>query len=217
MDVGQAARIRYSAMLGIDTPLPAASYLRALDATGLGVRVLSLLGGMVDLKQLNAHAVAPWAHVGLFTAPVAERYVNIVAAPPGLMLGDAMRAVDMRVPFGKTSHPNPHPIADKNEVVYTPQTALAGRYTVGVPNVAITCAPTADAELAPHERAALAQYSAVITHTQEHAIALEKAGVPVALLHPGRDDAARTLRVLLEQLLERHPITGDGLGSFPNF
>jgi hypothetical protein len=93
----------------------------ALRQAGLDLRVLSI--GPAFL------AYPPWRdHYELFQTELAERYVNIVCAPPGLFLGNPMRA----------SEQHDRSKIQTTDRIYQPPTALSGLFTVGVPNIAIT-------------------------------------------------------------------------------
>jgi hypothetical protein len=130
------------------------AYLQALVATGIRVRALPIGGA----AAMNAER--RWYELGkLFTTPMAP-FVNIVCAPPGLQLGTrtpmtAMggtrdlvkqegRTTDVMV-FPPELRELLGPQKDASDIVYEPQTALAGLYTVGCKNVAIVYGGAPDA------------------------------------------------------------------------
>jgi hypothetical protein len=170
-------------------------YLEALSKTGLGVAACP-----IGPAYLNAE---PWSKVTqLFTPhPVAKDYVNIVVAPPNLFMGMRLRAVDVtppsHLPFpGEEIAPAvPQRIDPSSEVIYEPQTALSGLYTIGVPNIAVTLAWPKPPE--DHEIRALAQYDAVFAPTAEDALALRALGVLAMHIPPDTDQLARILSWLL--------------------
>lgn len=174
-----AAVIRYfclvlpngGASLGFD-------YLVALEQTGLGV-VACPIGPAFFMAE-------PWIKRNhLFRGgAIAKNYVNVICAPPNLLMGTQLRAVDVKAP-GRLPGPGeetgvlelsaPRASDPAAEVVYEPQTALGGLFTVGVPNIAITMSrPRAPEE---HEVRALGQYDAVIAPTAEDAAALRHLGI----------------------------------------
>ena len=141
-------------------------YLDALDRSGK--RVVACPIGMAYFTS------APWSGITrLFSGLTAPRFVNVVCAPPGLVMGARMRAADVKPPL------DPSGVAWRKElsqeVVYEPSTALSGLYTVGVPNVAITTLGTKPLESS--EIRALAQYDAVFTPSGNDAEALRALGI----------------------------------------
>lgn len=181
----EVARIRYFCQLTLeDAPLPSIAYLAALAQTTWGVRALSIFGMPAP--------VGPWApYAALFATPVAPVYLNVVCALPGMPMGTPRKASElagsMRGPGGLTH------AAGKDDVVYLPQTALAGLFTVGVKNVAITVPPPRDS-ISDEEWRALERYDLVVTPTEtmaelletDHgvkAVAVEPAYVASALSH----------------------------------
>lgn len=153
----EVARIRYFCQLTLeDAPLPSVAYLAALAKAGWGVRALSIFGMPAP--------VGPWApYAALFATPMAPAYLNVVCALPGMPMGAPRKASElagaMRGPGGLTH------AAGKDEVVYLPQTALAGLFTVGVPNVAITVPPPRDS-ISDEEWRTLERYDLVLTLTE---------------------------------------------------
>lgn len=215
----EPARIRYFAMLTLsDSPLPACAYLAALERTGLGVRVLSVFG--------MPSSPGPWTpHAAAFMAPVAARYVNVVAALPGLPMGSPVTRRDLAGGFGTggaffdrrdfnvapagVEQMAAETTADGDEVIYQPQTIIAGLYTVGVPNVLLTVPPAAG-EISPAEIAAMSKYDvvAVPTHRPDR-VRMDELGIGNISVWEPR--ATETMAVVLENLLAgRKPYHTDG-------
>jgi hypothetical protein len=166
-------------------------YLEALSQTGYGVKACAI--GPAFLMS------GPWpALMSLFTGPeqVAKRFVNIVCAAPGLLMGQALRAVDVKPPAGPGLPSVGSVSQNTDEVIYRPQTALSGLYTVGVPNVAITAAhPILPDE---HEVTALSKYDAILTITDEDARTLKHLGLLALYMPPEKDQLTRLMKSLLE-------------------
>jgi hypothetical protein len=142
-------------------------YLDAFDKTALGVLACPI--GMAYF------AAEPWSDVGrLFMGRPAARYVNVVCAPPNLLMGQRLRASDAPV-LGSDGEVRAIPSGKTESIIYEPQTALAGLYTVGVPNVAITMARPRPPE--DHEIRALAQYDAVLCPSSSGTEELQRLGV----------------------------------------
>jgi hypothetical protein len=159
-----------SVMLGLE-------YLLALDASGLGVRACPI--GAAYLSQ------PPWNQVlNLFDGELTEKYVNVVCAPVGYLLGAPTTGVDFA---GKKGDPG---------VVYQPQTALAGLHTAGVPNVAITLAPVGRDEH-DHEIQALKRYDLVLCPNDSHVQAFAEIGVSAHHVPSDAGQLARLFSVLL--------------------
>jgi hypothetical protein len=140
-------------------------YLKAVEGTGLGVRVMPIGAMHFGMK--------PWDGVWhLFTEPLKARYINVVAIEPGLPMGAAITTAQ----FGS-------PGSDDN-TVYEPQLALSGLFTVGVPNVAILSGNTMPGE---KEIEALKRYDEVICPDEKGEAALYKVGVISAMIPPESD------------------------------
>lgn len=125
-------------------------YLKAVDVTGVGVRAVAI--GVSLLMQ------EPWSQLAqLFTTPLGNRFINVVCAPPGLMLGvpttAAQAGPNMDMPVTEKR------AATTEDIVYKPKTALSGLYTVGLSNIAIV--PSAQ-NLESDEIDALRKYDAVV-------------------------------------------------------
>jgi hypothetical protein len=153
-------------------------YLKALDATGLGVAAQPI--GPAFLMA------AGWIEVNhLFNyRPIAPRHVNVVVAPPNLLMGRRLNVTDVKAPGrlpapGEETRPfalsAPQAPEGSDEPIYEPQTALGGLFTVGVPNVAITMPRPKPPE--DHEVRALCQYDAVLAPTADDASALRHLGI----------------------------------------
>lgn len=178
------ATLRYFCMvMPTGGPSLGFDYLEALHLTGLGVKACPI--GPAFLMS------GPWpALMNLFVGPgqVAKAFVNVVCAPPDLLMGQALREVDVKPPSGAG------PLTGekaREEVVYKPQTAISGLFTVGVPNIAITAArPRPPSE---HEITALLKYDAVITPSETDAMVLKGLGVVAIHMPPEKDQLARLI------------------------
>ncbi|MCC7024636.1 MAG: hypothetical protein IT338_17545 [Thermomicrobiales bacterium] len=133
------------------------AYLVALAQTGRPLRAQP-----IGLAQFDCEP-RWWQVTRLFTRPMGTRFVNVVCARPGLALGVRLPARALR-PQGADDPLREleraiGPLPDAPDDVYQPELALAGLYTVGCRNVAITSAtpPPSDVELA-----ALHRYDLVI-------------------------------------------------------
>jgi hypothetical protein len=153
-------------------------YLEAFDKTELGVRACPI--GPAFLMS------EPWIklnhlfHIG----QIAKSYVNVVCAPPNLLMGTRLRVTDVKAPSrlpspGEETKPfalsAPIPGAASEDVVYEPQTALGGLFTVGVPNIAITMPRPKPPD--EDEVRALCQYDAVLAPTADDASTLRHLGI----------------------------------------
>jgi hypothetical protein len=166
--------IRYWCVIGPGIP----RYYLAAFKEAFQVRAIPIGGMFVgglpgDWAELNS----------CFTGEIQEPYVNVVCAPPGLMLGTSKKASDMQLSPHEmarfTGAPRPPiPQDQRDEEIYTPQTALVGLRTEGVRNIAITAAiPTPPDE---HEIEALKKYDQVLCATLEDAVELAKLDVPAS-------------------------------------
>jgi len=142
-------------------------YLQALSSLGRPFRAQSIGMAAFDCERRW------WRVSALFQTPVRTPYVNIVCARLGLKLGHAM-------PLGRLG-PSEH-LPDGSEaagsdaldalerqiggklkpaeLVYQPESALVGLYTVGCVNIAITFDV---GHASPRELEALSKYDAIIT------------------------------------------------------
>lgn len=156
------------ALLGFD-------YLEAIDGSGVGVRACPIGAAFLMDK--------PWIdllHLFSGEAPK-DNYVNVVCAPIGCLLGSATSGVDFAGPKGSP------------DVVYRPQTALAGLYTVGVPNVAITLPHEDDADLQ-----ALQQYDFVLCPSDNYVEAFHDIGVTAHHVPPDPGQLGKLFAALLQ-------------------
>lgn len=174
-------------------------YLEALVGTGIPTMTapigLAFMGVMGPRWQALSHT---------FTTELVQPYVNIVCAPPGLLMGSPIRASDMQLSGperaellsdGLALPPAPTEQGDDaDEVVYKPQTALAGLYTVGVPNIAIT--DTRPKPPDTNELRALGRYDAVCCSSIADADALRRLGVDAEFRAPDARPWAELMRLL---------------------
>jgi hypothetical protein len=193
--VSEGARIRYFCQVS-ETADREYAYLEALMQTGLGVRILPIGFIMFDMPE-DQPGWARWkAMQKLFTDPIANRYVNIVCAPPGLMMGQPLQASQrsglMVTPRGDLPTKAP---GDDSFTAYTPGTALIQLYTLGVPNVAITGMwPEPPGK---EETRVLRRYDAVITDSATESAQLSLRGIDAIHLPPEPDQLSRLLQDLL--------------------
>jgi hypothetical protein len=128
-------------------------YLKAIEDTGLGVRIMP-----IGMARFDA---PPWNQVPhLFTAALKERYINVVCVEPGVTLGAAVSTAQ----FG-------NPKAGDEEA-YAPPTAISGLFTVGIPNIAILSGATLPEG---KELEALGRYTAVVCPTTKESLDLDLA------------------------------------------
>jgi hypothetical protein len=177
------------------------AYLEAFDQTGLGVKACP-----IGPAYLGADPWPKYAHL-IFIGQVARSFVNVVVAPPNLLMGTRLRATDVKppnhlptageetAPFALSAGTPATPAAAAEEVVYEPQTALGGLYTVGVPNIAITLPRPKPPE--DHEVRALAQYDAILCPTDADATALRHLGLVAFNVPPEPGQLARIVSWLL--------------------
>lgn len=180
----------YCLALPSDGPQLGFDYLEALDHTDFGVRACPI--GPAYLMA------GDWPRLlHLFTGPPLGgrdtegnlvEFVNVVCAPPGLSLGFAMTARQVAGPRDAAAAPD--------DVVYQPKTALAGLYTIGVKNIAITMPRPALPDEA--ECAALALYDFVLCPTSEDAEMLGTLGVPALHVPPDPQLLDKILRALID-------------------
>lgn len=139
------------------------AYLEALAWTGYQVRAQAI--------GLAAFVEHRWAHIShLFTTPMRHPYVNVVCAPPGLMLGTKLPAAALaptRAEGGaealaklERAMGKPLEASGRSELIYHPESALVGLLTVGCKNVAITSSYPA---LSDAELLALRRYDLILT------------------------------------------------------
>jgi hypothetical protein len=141
----------------MDSKTHAFDYLRAIDELGLGVRVMPV--GMARFD------VPPWNEVShTFVSPIGTDYINVVCVPSGVKLGAPVSMAQ----FGPGTEPFSSIGGQGN--VYEPEGAIAGLYTVGVPNVAILV----DKDFTPGELDALRLYDMVVCPSPELMIPLRQ-------------------------------------------
>ncbi len=160
-------------------------YLQALVDTGIPV-----LTAPIGIAFIGALEPQWQALSATLNTELKKPYVNIVCAPPGLLMGSPMRASDMQMsPAERTElicdglDVPPAPVEDVgggDEIIYVPQTALTGLYTVGVPNIAITDTRPKPPDV--HEIRALAQYDHVFAPSIADCAALCRLGVDAKFL-----------------------------------
>lgn len=130
------------------------AYLEALSNVGRAIRAQPI--GMASFEP-------PWRQATrLFLTPMSAPFVNIVCARPGLDLGQRFALKVLKRLGNKQDLP---------DVVYQPNTALVGYYTVGCVNIAITGVRPPPS---PEEVSALAKYDAVICPTEEDTVELRR-------------------------------------------
>jgi hypothetical protein len=143
----------------------------------------------------------------LFVTDLSEPFVNIVCAPPGFLMGGRMSSRDM-IPgtgvdpreldvqdVGKVLAELAHiKVEPGREVIYEPQTALGGIYTVGCKNVAITGIVPRGPD--PKEVFALQRYDAIIAPTRADTEGLRALGLDAVHMPSDRSQ----LRELLDDL-----------------
>ena len=155
------------------------SYLKAIDDTGLGVRIMPV--GLALFDRL------PWSEMPhVFTASISEPFINVVCVPQGVTLGAPADAKQFALPDGDQDLA----IAGDGpgEGNYKPETAIIGLYTDNVFNVAIV---DWEGEVDQAELYTLCRYSRVICPTHEATTALCKQGVPAATIPPESDKLAK--------------------------
>lgn len=175
-------------------------YLKALIDGEFAVRALPIGASYMNIPPSDPG----WRHwkkvMHLFTEQLDADYVNVVCAPPGMVMGSRktrgqlsparMEELDNMVP----GHPGAGAVAvhremtaaaaasDAEEVVYEPSTALSSLWTEGKKNIAITgVSPKPPDE---NEIEALSRYDHVLSPTPNGAMALVQAGVDAIRLAP---------------------------------
>ncbi len=176
------ARIRYACITSPGMELGIAfSYLKAIDDTGLGVRIMPV--GLALFDRL------PWSEMPhVFTAPISKSFINVVCVPLGVTLGAPASAEQFALPDADRDLA----IAGEGpgEGSYKPETAIKGLHTDNVFNVVIVDGVgVAPLDLA--ERVALCRYDRVICPTPEGTTALCRQGVPAATIPPESDKLAK--------------------------
>lgn len=163
-------------------------YARALSESR-PIRVVSILGGMAAFTPGSVW----YQHQDWFGGVIEGPYINVVCAPPGVLLGSPLRASEMMPP--QVAKLTGSPADAPDEVVYTPQTAFCGLYTVGVPNLAITgVVPKPPRH---HELACLRQYDTVVAPSTTDREALRLLGID-AMYVPAERDALEAILCALE-------------------
>jgi hypothetical protein len=149
------------------------AYLEALANVGRKLRAQPIGMAAFDCERRW------WRAAHLFATSMTHTYVNVVCARPGLMLGTRMPVSALaatavaKVPDGEggtvvSDAQEPLSALERAiggkiapvDIVYQPETALVGLYTVGCTNVAITAPHPAPTQ---GELMALARYDRVIT------------------------------------------------------
>ena len=152
-------------------------YLRAIMQAGYDVRAIPI--GFAHFQVLNEK---PWKHwKKVYEAFASSRAttagVNIVCAPLGFTMGRTVRLKDLApqsidgVPGFLTANNT----SDPEQVVYEPSTAIAGLWTEGFRNVAITGTVASDVTASDLE--ASRRYDLVLTPTQREVEQLKRLGV----------------------------------------
>lgn len=182
------ASIRYACLTspGMDAGI-AFRYLKAIDDTGLGVRIMPV--GLALFDRL------PWSEMPhVFTASISDPFINVVCVPLRVTLGAPASAEQFALP----DEDQDLAIAGDGlgEGSYEPETAIKGLHTDNVFNVAIVdgTSPMGKAELtalSEEDRFALCCYSRVICSTPEGTTALCKRGVPAVTISPESDKLAK--------------------------
>jgi hypothetical protein len=154
---------------GVDTGSVAFSYLQAVDATGLGVRVMPI-GAM-------HFGMEPWSIVSnLFMTALKARFINVVAIEPGIPMGAPISTAQFGHAGGGAA------------TVYEPPLALSALFTVGIPNVAILSGNTMPEG---KEVDSLKHYTTVICPTKAGVKALSELGVKAVEISPNPDQLSR--------------------------
>lgn len=162
------ARLRYFCFdlkIGLD-------YARALEETGLGLRVIPVGGVFLVPTGLPGE---------VFSRPIADPCINVVCSEASKELGERMT---------KKQWAPADVVVDADEVAYYPQTAFDAFRTVGIKNVAIVVMPPLPDEAAV---ATLKQYDAIITPEIADARLLRELGVPALGMAPEPDQLTRLL------------------------
>lgn len=185
----------YCLALPSDAPQLGVDYLTAIAGTGLGVVALPI--GPAFLMA------GPWPRLlHHFTAAVpAGQYVNVVCAPLGLSLGFASSRAEMGAstpPMRKQGSKVIELPGDEDDIVYVPQTALSGLFTVGVPNVAIVQPPgAAQPRPSESELQALRQYDFVLSPTEAAVTAFALLDISAIHVPPDAGQLAKILGALV--------------------
>lgn len=182
-------------------------YLTALAATDRPVRAIPI-----------GPAFPPaWGPLGrLFGTDLRYRFVNVVAAPPGFLMGSRLVSRDMEpgtgvdleaidsASIGRALVELAHvKVPGKGkEYVYEPQTALAGLYTVGCNNIAIVT--SLHLPLDHKEVRALRRYGAVVVTGPEDKTYLDALGIDCIVVPPLPSE----LSLLLDRICG--PFSGSG-------
>lgn len=163
------------------------SYLKAIDATGLGVRIMPIGLALFDRP--------PWSEMPqVFTASISEPFINVVCVPLGVTLGAPVSAAKFVEDNLEDSEAALAPESMRIEVPvnveggYVPETAIKGLHTDNVFNVAIVDGISPPSE---EDAFALCRYSRVICPTHEGTTVLCKQGVPAATIPPESDKLAK--------------------------
>lgn len=174
------------------------SYLKAIDDTGLGVRIMPV--GLALFDRL------PWSEMPhVFTASISEPFINVVCVPLGVTLGVPVSAAKFtegapeKMRLGSTWEIGKgfcDALEKEAEGSYEPETAIKGLHTDNVFNVVIVdgTSPMGQAELnalSEEDCNALCRYSRVICSTPEGTTVLCKQGVPSATIPPESDKLAK--------------------------
>jgi hypothetical protein len=161
-------------------------YLLALRDTGRDLRALAIG---------TAVLAGRWAkNARLFATEIRQPFVNVVCAPTGMQLGTRVGSRHMAL-AGNVPPELREVIGDagnhQEEIVYEPQTALSGLYTVSCKNVAITWVHPKPPD--ENEIAHLRKYDAIICPTPEDTLALRALGLEALYMEP---DSAQLTQLL---------------------
>jgi hypothetical protein len=152
----------------MDTGGIAFSYLKAIEGTGLGVRIMAV--GMARFDT------PPWNQVShLFITALKTRYINVVCVEPGVTLGGSVSAAQFSM-------------GNKDGAGYDPPLAISGLFTVGIPNVAIL---TGKVLPEGKELESLKHYDVVICPTGKETLDLDKLGIKALVLEPESDQLSK--------------------------
>lgn len=190
------ASIRYACITspGMDSGI-AFPYLKAIDDTGLGVRIMPI--GLALFDRL------PWSEIShVFTTSISDPFINVVCVPLRVTLGAPVSAAKFVEDNLEDSEAALAPESMRIEAPgnveggYEPETAIVGLHTDNVFNVIIVdgTTPMGKAELlvlGEEECLALCRYSRVICSTHEATTILCKHGVPAATIPPESDKLAK--------------------------
>jgi hypothetical protein len=150
-------------------------YLLAFRSAKVGVRAIPL--GVAPFHIMDDPEWRHWRTVqDSFSATLADRYVNVICCPAGLLMGRAVTPAQLAPAVIDGVPPAVTAIGGKaaNDWSVEPMPTLVGAFTVGLRNIAITgCNPN---EPTSAEIAALNRYDAVVAPTIGEAARLRELG-----------------------------------------